>query len=160
MQYTAVFILPGKIPSSWWGACILGAGTHMKNMEPTLSVTFPTVFWWKDKSGDHRVLFWYQRSYRPHKLFEIWCDTKRQYPEGEFFFDQTKATRTEEWFTEKIGRIGDYQYDILPISFYDDRERPTTMLLTVCEEWTGNRRFHLIYGHIPMWRLKFMVISK
>lgn len=110
---------------------------------------FPPVFWWQDKSGENKVLFWYQRSYRPHGLTEIWCDTKRQYPEGEFFFDQTKAYRTEEWLTEKIGRMKDCVYDILPLSFYDDRERPTTMLLTVCEEMNKRWKYPQFRMEVP-----------
>lgn len=94
----------------------------------------PPLFWWGDKSGENKVLFWYQRSYRPNGLTEIWCDTKRQYPEGEFFFDTTKAKKTERWITENFKDLYDYGFENFPLSFYDDREEPTTMLLTVCEE--------------------------
>ncbi|MBQ8758643.1 MAG: hypothetical protein IJZ20_03025, partial [Clostridia bacterium] len=107
---------------------------------------FPPIFWLKSKNGEKRVLFWHQWSYRPLGLFDIWCDTLRQYPEGEFFFDETKALKTEKWFTEKLCRVSHYGYDILPISFYDDRELPTSMLITVCEEM--NKRYK--YPHFKM----------
>ena len=99
----------------------------------------PPIFWWGDKSGKNKVLFWYQRSYRAYGLAEIWCDTQRQYAEGEFFFDTGKALKTEKWFAEKLSALGDCGYDVLPLSFYDDREIPGTMLLTICEEM--NRRW-------------------
>lgn len=99
----------------------------------------PPIFWWGDKAGTNKVLFWHQRAYRAYGLQEIWCDTQRQYQEGEFFFDTGKALKTEKWLTEKLTPLADCGYDVLPLSFYDDREIPTTMLLTVCDEM--NRRW-------------------
>lgn len=101
--------------------------------------TIPPIFWWEDQAGKNRVLFWYWRAYRAYGLNEIWCDTQRQYPEGEFVFDETKARKTQRWLTEKLTALSGYAYDTFPLSFYDDREIPTTMLLTVCEEM--NRRW-------------------
>lgn len=109
----------------------------------------PPLFWWESQTGDERALFWYQRAYRPYGLWEIWCDTKRQYPEGEYIFDTTKALRTEQWFTERIGHLGTVDYDILPICFYDDRELPTTMLLTICEEMNKRWKHPTFRMEIP-----------
>lgn len=101
--------------------------------------SIPPLFWWQDESGKNRVLFWYQRSYRPTGLGWVWCDTMRQYPQGEFVFDETKALRTEKWVTEQFRELYGYGFTHFPVSFYDDRELPTTMLLTVCDEM--NRRW-------------------
>lgn len=109
----------------------------------------PPLFWWESQSGEERVLFWYQRAYRPHGLSEIWCDTKRQYAEGEYTFDSTKAQRTERWLTERIEQLGAVNYDILPLCFYDDRELPTTMLLTVCDEMNKRWKYPAFRMEIP-----------
>lgn len=109
----------------------------------------PPLFWWKSQGGDERVLFWYQRSYRPYGLAEIWCDTKRQYAEGEYTFDATKALRTEQWLTNRIEQLGSVDYDILPLCFYDDRELPTSMLLTVCEEMNKRWKYPTFRMEIP-----------
>lgn len=110
---------------------------------------FPPLFWLEDKTGEQKVLFWYQRSYRPVSLGGIWCDTERQYSEGEFFFDATKAFKTERYITERIRHIPDCHYDILPICFYDDRELPTTMLLTVCKEMNRRWKYPKFKMEIP-----------
>lgn len=115
---------------------------------------FPPLFRWESMSGEARVLFWYQRSYRPLGLDKIWCDTLRQYPEGAFPFDDTKARLTEQWFTKKIADLDDYPPDILPISFYDDREYPTTMLLTVCDEMNKRWKWPHFYMEVPSVFLK------
>ena len=109
---------------------------------------FPPLFWWEDKTGETRVLFWYQRSYRPTWGY-IWCDTERQYAEGEFVFDETKARKTERAITDRINKIPNCAYDILPISFYDDRELPTTMLLTVCREMNRRWKYPRFKMEIP-----------
>lgn len=108
----------------------------------------PPIFWWKDKSGE-RVLLWYQRAYRHYGLDSIWCDTLRQYPQGSFYFDTTKAVKTEKWISEKINSLPPCEYDIFPISFYDDRELPTTMLLTVCEEMNKKWKYPKFTMEIP-----------
>lgn len=113
------------------------------------SLEIPPLFWWEDQTGKNRVLFWYQRSYRPYGLDAIWCDTKRQYTEGEYFFDESKALKTERWFADKIRSVEPYGLDILPISFYDDREYPTTMLLTVCEGMRKKWKYPQFYMDIP-----------
>lgn len=109
----------------------------------------PPIFWWEDKSREKRVLLWYQRAYRHYGLDSIWCDTLRQYPEGTFYFDTTKTRKTEKWFAERISELGSVDYDILPISFYDDREMPTTMLLTVCEEMNKKWKYPHFTMEIP-----------
>lgn len=110
----------------------------------------PPIFWWKEKTGENKLLLWQQRSYRAHGLSDVWCDTKRQYPEGEFFFDTTKRIKTEKWFSEKISKLDrSVGHDILPISFYDDREMPTTMLLTVCEEMNRAWKYPSFYIETP-----------
>ena len=109
----------------------------------------PPIFWWEDKSGNSRLLLWYQRAYRQYGLDRIWCDTLRQYPEGKFYFDTTKMLKTEKWFSERISKLEPCGYDVLPISFYDDRELPTTMLLTVCEEMGKKWKFPKFKMEIP-----------
>lgn len=109
----------------------------------------PPIFWWQDKSGEEKLLLWYQRAYRQYGLNGIWCDTLRQYPEGEFYFDTTKTVKTEKWFSERISKIEPCGYDILPISFYDDRELPTTMLLTVCEAMNKKWKYPKFTMEIP-----------
>ena len=109
----------------------------------------PPLFWWEDKTGNERLLLWYQRAYRQYGLDGIWCDTLRQYPEGEFYFDTTKIVKTERWFSERIRQLEPCEYDILPISFYDDREVPTTMLLTVCEEMNKKWKYPKFSMEIP-----------
>ena len=111
--------------------------------------TVPPIFWWEDKTGESRVLLWHQRSYRPFGLAEIWCDTKRQYNEGEFYLDKTKMLKTEKWISQKISKINSYGYDIFPLSFYDDRELPTTMLLTVCQEMNKKWKYPKFQMEIP-----------
>ena len=111
--------------------------------------SIPPIFWWEDKTGQSRVLLWHQRSYRPGGLGGIWCDTKRQYDEGEFYFDQTKRLKTEKWLSQKISKLEPFGYDIFPISFYDDRELPTTMLLTVCEEMNKKWKYPKFRMEIP-----------
>ncbi len=108
---------------------------------------FPPLFRW-ERNG-RSVLFWYQRSYRPDGLNEIWCNTKRQYPEGEFFFDTTKRLKTEKWITDRLSRLPYSSLDIFPISFYDDRELPTTMLISVCEEMKKHWKYPEFYMEIP-----------
>ena len=109
----------------------------------------PPLFWWEDKSGEERLLLWYQRAYRQYGLDSIWCDTLRQYPEGEFYFDKTKMRKTERWFSERISQLEPCGYDVLPISFYDDREIPTTMLLTICEEMGKKWKYPKFKMEIP-----------
>lgn len=109
----------------------------------------PPIFWWEDKTGQSRVLLWNQRSYRPNGLGEIWCDTKRQYNEGEFYFDKTKMLKTEKWLSEKLSRLEPYEYGIFPLCFYDDRELPSTMLLTVCEEMNKKWKYPKFRMEIP-----------
>ena len=92
----------------------------------------PPVFRWMAQNGKDSLIGWYQTGYRG-QLNAIWCDTMRQYPEGEFFFDESKALKTEDILSHVLNRLRNAPYDILPYRFYDDRERPTTMLLTVCE---------------------------
>lgn len=111
--------------------------------------SIPPFFWWKDQSGENKVLFWHQRYYRAYGLNEIWCDTQRQYAEGEFYFDTGKALKTEKWFADKLSALSDYDYDVLPLSFYDDREIPTTMLLTVCEEMNKRWKYPVFSMEIP-----------
>ncbi len=109
----------------------------------------PPIFWWEDKTGKSRLLLWHQRAYRDGDLWGIWCDTQRQYNEGEFYFDKTKMLKTEKWLTQRIASQGDCEYDIFPISFYDDRELPTTMLLTVCEEMSKKWKYPKFRMEIP-----------
>ncbi len=109
----------------------------------------PPLFWWEDKSGNERLLLWYQRAYRQYGLDSIWCDTLRQYPEGEFYFDTTKTLKTERWFSERIKELEPCGYDVLPISFYDDRELPTTMLLNVCKEMNKKWKYPKFSMEIP-----------
>ena len=120
---------------------------NFRNCQANESI--PPLFWWEDKSGNERVLLWYQRAYRQYGLDGIWCDTLRQYPEGEFYFDTTKTVKTEKWFSERISKLEPCEYDILPISFYDDRELPTTMLLTVCEEMNKKWKYPKFTMEIP-----------
>ena len=109
----------------------------------------PPLFWWEDKNGEERLLLWYQRAYRQYGLDRIWCDTLRQYPEGEFYFDTTKTVKTEKWISQRISQLEPCAYDILPISFYDDRELPTTMLLTVCEAMNKKWKYPKFKMEIP-----------
>ena len=115
----------------------------------TAKNTAQPLFWWESQSGEERVLFWYQRAYRPYGLCDIWCDTKRQYAEGEYTFDSTKALRTEQWLTDRIEQLGVVDYDILPICFYDDRELPTSMLLTICDEMNKRWKYPTFRMEIP-----------
>ncbi len=105
----------------------------------------PPVFRWIAQNGRESLLGWYQTGYRG-LLGGIWCDTMRQYPEGTFFFDESKALKTEAVLSSILNPLKDAPYDIFPYSFYDDRERPTTMLLTVCEYM--NRKWK--YPHFSM----------
>ena len=109
----------------------------------------PPIFWWEDKTGESRLLLWHQRSYRPNGLAGIWCDTKRQYNEGDFYLDKTKILKTEKWLARRINRLEPCKYDIFPISFYDDRELPTTMLLTVCEEMNKKWKYPTLRMEVP-----------
>ncbi len=111
--------------------------------------SFPPIFRWQSKSGEETALFWHQRSYRPEGLMDIWCDTLRQYPEGTFVFDHTKILKTEEWLTQRLAEIGEVAYDILPLSFYDDHEIPTTMLLKVCEVMNKKWKYPHFRMEIP-----------
>lgn len=111
------------------------------------NLDFPPIFYW-ERNG-RKALFWYQRSYRPDGLNEIWCNTKRQYPEGEFFFDTTKRLKTEKWITERLSGLPYSSLDIFPISFYDDRELPTSMLISVCEEMKKHWKYPEFSMEIP-----------
>jgi len=105
----------------------------------------PPVFRWKAQNGKDSLICWYQTGYRG-ALGGIWCDTNRQYPEGTFFFDESKALKTEAVLSGILNALTDAPYDILPYSFYDDREKPTTMLLTACDYM--NRKWK--YPHFSM----------
>ncbi len=109
----------------------------------------PPIFWWQEKNGENKLLLWHQRAYRYMDLWGIWCDTKRQYDQGEFYFDETKAKKTERWLSEKISGVDKYGYDIFPVSFYDDRELPTDMLLTVCNEMNKRWKYPRFKMEIP-----------
>lgn len=113
--------------------------------KPDLKGNPPPVFRWLGQNGKDSLLGWYQVGYRG-RLGGIWCDTNRQYPEGTFFFDESKALKTEAALTDILHPLRNAPYDILPYSFYDDREKPTTMLLTVCEYM--NRKWK--YPHFSM----------
>lgn len=100
--------------------------------KPSSAHNPPPVFRWVAQNGKDRLLCWYQKGYRAG-LDPIWCDTNRLYPEGSYAFDETKALKTEAYFTDVLTPLSDAPYTRYPMSFYTDRERPTTMLLTVCE---------------------------
>lgn len=93
----------------------------------------PPIFRWLAPNGRDSLILWNQDGYRLGSLWSAWCDTNRQYKEGRFFFDESKALKTEKAIADFVEGLGEAAYDILPISFYDDRETPTTMLLTVCD---------------------------
>ena len=156
----------GVSPSCAFFVDLSGASWSIVNLYPDMGVKYvgilpngfrnssqneniPPIFWWEDKSGEKKVLLWYQRAYRQYGLDSIWCDTLRQYPEGSFYFDTTKTLKTERWFSERISKLEPCGYDILPISFYDDRETPTTMLLTVCEEMNKKWKYPVFSMEIP-----------
>lgn len=108
-----------------------------------------SFFWLKSHTGEEKVLFWYHAFYRPRGLLDAWCDTKRQYNEGEYYFDATKSLKTEAWFTEKMSEMDESPCDIFPVCFYDDRETPTSMLITVCEEMNKKWKYPHFKMEIP-----------
>ena len=57
--------------------------------------------------------------------------------------------KTEKWFSARISELEPCKYDILPVSFYDDREIPTTMLLTVCREMSKKWKYPKFSMEIP-----------
>ena len=107
------------------------------------------LFRWKCEKSGRSVLFWWQRGYRPAALREIWCDTKRQYAEGEFYIDETKLYKTEAWLTDELLSHGEFPYDVYPISFYDDREYPTSMLVSACRALNKKWRYPEFSMGIP-----------
>ncbi len=125
--------------------------------KPDHSGNPPPVFRWMAQNGRDSVLGWYQTSYRG-QLGRIWCDTMRQYPEGTFFFDESKALKTEAVLSKLLNDLESAPYDILPYSFYDDRERPTKMLLTVCEYM--NRKWKYPHFSLELPTVMFSEIEK
>lgn len=113
--------------------------------KPSVTHNPPPVFRWRAQNGRDSLLCWYQHGYRGG-LGGIWCDTNRLYPEGSYIFDETKALKTEQYFTDVLVPLSEEPYDIYPLSFYTDREKPTTMLLTICEYM--NRKWK--YPHFSM----------
>ena len=106
---------------------------------PNAKKKLPRIFRWQAQNGRDSLLFYCQCGYSDPLLHRVFCDVSRQYEEGEFIFDETKARKTREKICEMLTELGDVPYSVLPVSFYDDREDPTTLLLTVCHEM--NRRW-------------------
>jgi len=89
-------------------------------------------------------------------LKNIVCDVERQYPEGTFNFDNTKARKTAEVVDKIIEETGNAPYDYFPMGFYDDRERPTSMLLTVCNEMNSRWAYHKFEMTLPSDSMRYI----
>ena len=107
----------------------------------------PNIFRWMAPNGTDSVICFRQYGYMGnHAFWSAVCDIHRQYEEGKFNFDETKARRIMEAVDGYIREFGDAPYHYIPISSYDDRQIPTSMLITVCNEMNSryqNPRFEM-----------------
>lgn len=93
----------------------------------------PKLFYWYAPNGKDKLLCLYQPGYREVSLNKLFCDRNRQYENGTFFMDETKVQNATVAVDLIVRKMENVPYDILPIGFYDDREKPTDMILKICD---------------------------
>jgi hypothetical protein len=110
----------------------------------------PQCFWWVAPNGKDRVLLWRQRGYRHGKLLKsdiLHCpiaqhqgypdadkaDPKEKYEICKQLLDAEHIAETEDLIDEIINDLGNVSFDLLPIAYYMDREKPLMMLKAACD---------------------------
>ncbi|WP_168735742.1 glycoside hydrolase family 38 N-terminal domain-containing protein [Cohnella fermenti] len=92
----------------------------------------PQCFWWRAPGGKDRLLVWTQRHYMQDDLRQAIHDTSWYY-ESDEFRAEAKQDNIEKAIDKLFDRLGDVPYDLLPVSYYYDRRKPTTVLLLVID---------------------------
>lgn len=101
----------------------------------------PKLFYWDAPNGTDKLLCLYQPGYREVTLNRLLCDRNRQYQNDTFFMDETKIRNTAVAIDLIVKGMGNVTYDVLPVGFYDDREKPTNMLLKICDSMQAQWKF-------------------
>ena len=101
----------------------------------------PKIFYWYAPNGKDKLLCFYQPGYREVSLNKLFCDRNRQYENGTFCMDETKIQKATVAIDLIVKGMGNVPYDILPLGFYDDREKPTDMILKICDSMQGKWMF-------------------
>ncbi len=86
--------------------------------------SFPILFRWKSNNSNDSLICWHQTGYSLNALDAVW--------KSRLVFDETKAAETERIINEYIQNEAN-GYDIIPISFYHDREIPNIYLADICK---------------------------
>ena len=85
---------------------------------------FPILFRWKAKNSDNSLICWHQTGYSLNALDAVWKPS--------LVFDETKASETEK-IINNYAQNEASGYDVIPISFYHDREIPDIYLADICK---------------------------
>ena len=88
---------------------------------------FPKLFKWKEKESGKSLICWHQIGYSLPELDAVWKSV------DDFVLDETMAAETEKIVSEYVREFG-ADYEIIPISFYHDRELPCMYLADICKE--------------------------
>ena len=99
----------------------------------------PRIFRWVAPNGRDSLICLRQSSYRDDSLRAVLCDQRRQYTKGTFVMDDTRVLNVSKVVDSILVDFESSPVDHVPIPFYDDMEKPTDMLVLVCEAL--NRRW-------------------
>ncbi len=119
--------------------------------------TLPPVFWWVAPNGKDRLLVYRQAGYKCGKIAAAtgapFSQTKGAEP---FHFDETRMENTMEAVDEVIRDFGDVPYDRLPISYYMDREYPSTDMKVVCDAMNARWKYPQLRISLPTHTLGYI----
>ena len=129
VMYTDISGASSSVISAYYGAGIryITALENIGFRSRPYRYKFPMLFKWKAKQNDNALICWHQIGYSLPKLDTVWKQL------DDFVFDETKADETEKIVNDYIKEVGE-DYDIIPLSFYYDRDIPHTYLADICKE--------------------------
>ncbi|MDF2927430.1 MAG: hypothetical protein K0R57_6344 [Paenibacillaceae bacterium] len=111
-------------------------------------VKLPQCFWWVAPNGKDRLLVWTQRHYMQDDLRQVIHDTSWYYESDEFRAEprQGNIERTIDGLVEQLGEV---PYDLLPVSYYYDRRKPSTVLLQVIDAMQSKWQYPVFEMGLP-----------
>jgi hypothetical protein len=100
----------------------------------------PPVFWWQAPNGKDRILCFRQFHYKDRVISDAMGAAFVQAENGPtYHVDQSRMDSTAEEIDRLIQRFEGQPYDVVPVSFYMDREYPNLdlhrMITALAEQW-------------------------